>query len=152
VNKESFVNEMRVALSILSRKDRSKLAIVVVVQLLLGLFDLIGIALFGVLGALAVSGVESSAVGDRVGKVLNFINIQETSIQQQVMIIGSLACAFLILKTLLSMFLMKRIYLFMNGKSAEISVKLTEQLLGKNILEIQSRIDFTDCAQVVGES
>ncbi len=101
MNKESFVSEMRVALSILSRKDRSKLAIVVVVQLFLGLFDLIGIALFGVLGALAVSGVESSAVGDRVGKVLTFVNIQETSIQQQVMIIGFLACAFLILKTLL---------------------------------------------------
>ena len=139
MNKESFVSEMRVALSILSRNDRSKLAIVVVVQLFLGLFDLIGIALFGVLGALAVSGVESSAVGDRVGKVLTIINIQETSIQQQVMIIGSLACTFLILKTLLSMFLMKRIYLFMNAKSAEISIKLTEQLLGKNILEIQSK-------------
>lgn len=139
MNKESFASEMRVALSILSRRDRSKLVIVVVVQLLLGLLDLIGIALFGVLGALAVSGVESSSVGDRVGKVLSFMNIQETSIQQQVMIIGFLACAFLIVKTLFSMFLMKRIYLFMNGKSAEISVKLTAQLLGKNILEIQSR-------------
>jgi ABC-type multidrug transport system fused ATPase/permease subunit len=139
VTNKNFTQEIRVAFSILSKQDKIKLAIVILAQMILGLFDLIGIALFGVLGALAVSGVESSAVGDRVSKVLSIVNIQDTSIQKQVMIIGMLACGFLIMKTLLSMSLMKRIYLFMNGKSADISTQLTSQLLGKNILEIQAR-------------
>ena len=44
---------------VLSRSDQRKIGLVIVLQVALGVLDLIGVAIIGVLGALSVSGVTS---------------------------------------------------------------------------------------------
>ena len=56
----------RRALRIFSKTDRRKIRIITIVQIFLGILDLAGVAIIGILGALAISGIQSRAAGDRV--------------------------------------------------------------------------------------
>ena len=100
------------SLRILSRKDKIKLVILAVSQVLLSLLDLIGVILIGIIGTLAVSGSAVSKPGSRILKLLEFFRIEQLSIQYQVAIIGTLAAFILITKTLfnLSIFIKLIIY------------------------------------------
>jgi ATP-binding cassette, subfamily B, bacterial PglK len=69
------------AYKILERRDRKKLRYVVVLQILMGILDLVGVALFGVLGSLAINGVGSKAPGDRVQEVLRLLHIDNFTLQ-----------------------------------------------------------------------
>ena len=81
---------------VLSRKDQRKIIAVVILQIGLGLLDLIGVALIGVLGALAISGIESHQPGNRVSSALRLLQISGMSFQKQAAILGILATIILI--------------------------------------------------------
>ena len=76
---------------ILSSSERKKVIAVVVIQISFGLLDLAGVALVGILGALAVTGVQAKGPGDRVSTALQFLGIQDNTLQYQATIIGLLA-------------------------------------------------------------
>jgi ABC-type multidrug transport system fused ATPase/permease subunit len=127
------------SLMILEKKDRLKSLALVFIQVSLSFIDLLGVALFGVLGALAINGSASRAPGDRVQKLLEFLRIDQESIQSQAMIIGVLAALILVLKTLLSIFLIRRTMFFLSRRGALITQVLVNKLLSRSIEEIQKR-------------
>ena len=127
------------SLMILEKKDRLKSLALVFIQVGLSFIDLLGVALFGVLGALAINGSASRAPGDRVQKLLEFLRIDQESIQSQAMIIGVLAALILVLKTLLSIFLIRRTMFFLSRRGALITQVLVNKLLSRSIEEIQKR-------------
>jgi ATP-binding cassette, subfamily B, bacterial PglK len=127
------------SLMILEKKDRLKSLALVIIQVGLSFIDLLGVALFGVLGALAINGSASRAPGDRVQKLLEFLRIDQESIQSQAMIIGILAALILVLKTLLSIFLIRRTMFFLSRRGALITQVLVNKLLSRSIQEIQKR-------------
>lgn len=124
---------------VLSRSDQRKIIAVVALQLLLGLFDLIGVALIGVLGALAVSGVSSQQPGNRVGKVLEILQISEMAFQQQAAILGIFATFLLISRTVLSVLFTRRTLFFLSRRAAVISANLVSRLLTQSLLIVQSK-------------
>lgn len=127
------------SLMILEKKDRVKSLALVVIQIGLSFIDLLGVALFGVLGALAINGSASRAPGDRVSRLLEFLRIDQESIQSQAMIIGVLAASLLVFKTLLSIFLTRRTMFFLSRRGALITQVLVNKLLSRSIQEIQKR-------------
>ena len=50
--------------SLLSRRDQGKIFLVIILQIMFGLLDLLGIAIVGILGSLAIRGVQSEGPGD----------------------------------------------------------------------------------------
>jgi ATP-binding cassette, subfamily B, bacterial PglK len=124
---------------ILEKKDRVKSLALVVIQIGLSFIDLLGVALFGVLGALAINGSASRAPGDRVSRLLEFLRIDQESIQSQAMIIGVLATFLLVFKTLLSIFLTRRTMFFLSRRGALITQTLISKLLSRSIQEVQKR-------------
>jgi ATP-binding cassette, subfamily B, bacterial PglK len=127
------------SLMILEKKDRLKSLALVIIQVGLSFIDLLGVALFGVLGALAINGSASRAPGDRVQKLLEFLRIDQETIQSQAMIIGVLGSFILVLKTLLSIFLIRRTMFFLSRRGALITQVLVNKLLSRSIQEIQKR-------------
>lgn len=123
----------------LSSSDRRKIYSVIFIQIFLGLLDLIGIALIGVLGTLSIRGIEGQQPGDRVEKFLNLLHLSEFSFQSQIAILGSLAGLFLIGKTIFSMFFSRKIIFFLSRRSAVISSDLIRKFLHQNLLKVQSR-------------
>jgi hypothetical protein len=79
------------ALKVLSKTQQRKIFTVALIQSSLSVLDLAGVAAVGLVGALAVTGVQSKAPGNRVGQILEFLNLENTSLQKQVAILGLVA-------------------------------------------------------------
>jgi ABC-type multidrug transport system fused ATPase/permease subunit len=124
---------------VFSRSDRAKIFAVIILQILFGFLDLLGVALIGILGALAVTGVGSGVKGDRVNTVLSVLNLSESSLQVQVAFLGAFAALVLIGRTIFSVIFTKRILHFLSNRGAQLSSDLVRKILNSPLLEVQSK-------------
>ncbi len=127
------------SLRILPKSDRPKIFTAVTLQICIGFLDLLGVAGIGVLGALAVTGVQSQVPGNRVNTVLELLGISNFSFQSQAAIIATISGAILIIRTVLSVVITKKIFYFLGRRGALISSNLVTRLLSQSILEVQRR-------------
>ena len=125
--------------SLLSQRDRIRLIYVVLIQIFLSTLDLIGIALVGILGALSINGIKSSAPGNRTAQILNYFNLENSTFQAQVAWLGAAAGIFLLLRTIASMILTRKTISFLSFRSSQISTALISKLLTQPLIKIQSR-------------
>jgi ABC-type multidrug transport system fused ATPase/permease subunit len=124
---------------LLSREDQRKIFVVLVIQIGLGILDLMAVAFVGVLGALAVNGVQSRGPGNRVSALLKMVGLADLSFQNQVAILGGLAAFILILRTLLSIFFSRLTMFFLSRRGAIVSARLMKRLLAQPLLVVQER-------------
>jgi ABC-type multidrug transport system fused ATPase/permease subunit len=127
------------ALSVLSISDRRKTLVVLVVQILLTALDLIGVAVVGLLGALAVSGVQSQVPGNRVFSVLEFLSLNDNSFQFQAASLAILATGILAARTLFSLLVVRKTIFFLSRRAAKLTSELTNRLLSQPLTTIESR-------------
>jgi ABC-type multidrug transport system fused ATPase/permease subunit len=127
------------SLRLLAPKDRRKLGLVVAIQIFLSGLDLFGVALIGVVSALAITGVSGQVTGNRVGAVLEFMQLDGYTFETQVAILGATAGVTLIGRTLLSIFFIRKSLFFLAHKAAIISGDLTSRVLAQPILQVQKR-------------
>ena len=127
------------AARLLTPSDRRKVSVVVVIQIILGGLDLLGVALIGVVGALAVSGVQSQKPGNRVSAVLNFIGLDGFDFQTQTALLGLTAGFILVGRTVLSVFFTRKALFFLGRRGAAISANLTSRVLAQSLLAVQQR-------------
>lgn len=121
-----------------SRRDRFKIAGSLLVQIVIGALDLLGVALIGVLGALAITGIQSATPGERVSQILDILNIDSFSFQKQAFILAVIAVFILVFRTIVSIILTRITLRFIARKSAMLSSNLMENILGQTIDRIQS--------------
>ena len=124
---------------VLPRSDRPKIIAVVLLQIGLGFLDLVGVAAFGVLGALAVTGVQSIQPGNRVSGVLSLLGLSHLSFQNQIAVLGLSAAGILVLRTVLSIVITRRIFFVLSRRAAMISTDLVSRLLSQSLLKVQER-------------
>jgi len=124
---------------VLSPNDQRKIFAVVILQICLGALDLLGVLAIGLLGALSVTGVQSSTPGNQVNSVLQLLHIAEVPFQSQAAILGIIAVVFLVGRTLLSIFFTRKILFFFSRRGAKISADLVSRLLAQSLLAIQTR-------------
>ena len=124
---------------ILPKSDKPKIIAVIVMQVSLGFLDLIGVAAFGVLGALAVTGVQSQQPGNRVSEILSVLGLSNVSFQQQIAFLGLGAASILVIRTFLSVIATRKIYFFLSRRGALISSTLVSRLLSQSMLKVQNR-------------
>jgi len=121
------------------KSDRKWLGFVLFFQVFLSLLDLAGVAIFGLLGALAVRGVQSKEPGNQVSLVLELLNIQSQSFQAQAAILGVLAAVLLVGRTIMSIIVVRRIFKFLSRRAASISSELVSRLLTRPLTYLQKR-------------
>ena len=117
------------ALRLIPWNRRYKLVKIVIIQASLSVLDLVGIALIGLIGALSVSGIKSSTPSSGVNQVLIALGIENQLFQNQIAILGTCAAFFLIVKTLISAYINRRILKFLSTNTAILSSKLYKDLL-----------------------
>jgi len=127
------------SIKILPKSDIRKVGFVVAIQVFMSLVDLLGVAVFGILGALAVSGVQSRTPGSRVQSALALLHIENNTFQEQAAILGITATLLLVSRTLISIFFTRRTLYFLSRRSAVISFELVSRLLSRPLLFIQTR-------------
>lgn len=130
---------VRKSINVLSKLDQRKIILVIVLQVFMGLLDLLGVALIGVLGALAVSGVQSTAPGNRVSSVISALHLSSQTFQHQAAILGVAATFILVSRTLFSVVFTRRTLYFLSRRGAVLSTDLISKLLSQPLLKIQER-------------
>jgi ABC-type multidrug transport system fused ATPase/permease subunit len=124
---------------VLSFSDRRKVVGACILQSMLSILDLIGVAIVGILGSLAVTGIQSNSPGERVGKTLQILGIDSLSFQQQVAVLGLSATAFLMARTIFSIVLSRKILFFISRRGSVISTELASKLFSKGLMELRRR-------------
>ena len=125
--------------AVLSPREKARVYAVGVIQILLGFLDLLGVALIGVIGSLAVNGIQSKSPGNRIGQFIEFVGLDGFTFQTQVAIIGLVATVILISRTLISMYFSKKILHFLARRAALTSNILVSDLLSSSFSFIQKR-------------
>ena len=122
---------------LIEKADRRKIYAITLIQIFSNFLDLIGVALLGVLGSLAITGSASRDPGSRVASVLKFLNIYDMSVQKQAIAIGVLAAIFLVTKTVFSLLFARRTMYFLSYRSAKITENLISKLLSQSLQSIK---------------
>lgn len=133
--KNTIIRSFRV----LDRGERRKLKLVALAQTALGFLDLVGVAIIGLIGSIAVTGIQSKTPNPNITKFLTTLNISDLTLQRQVAILGSAAALILVGRSLLTMFISRKILYFLSYKAASISSKLISELLSRNITQVKRK-------------
>jgi len=127
------------AIKVLTLADQRKVIAITILQILMGGLDLLGVIAIGLLGALSVTGLQSSNPGNRVSAALKILHIQDATFQKQAVILGISAVVLLVGRTILSIFFTRRTLFFLSRRGAKISADLISRLLSQPLLMVQSR-------------
>jgi ABC-type multidrug transport system fused ATPase/permease subunit len=90
-------------------------------------------------GSLSVNGLSGNEPGNRTYALLEFLRLQDRSLQQQVSILGIGSAIILVSKSVLSFYLSKKTMLFLARRAAIISKQLISDFLKKQILTVQKQ-------------
>ena len=127
------------SLSLLSKSDVRKLKIAAFGQMLSSFLDLIGVLLVGVVTALSVSIVSNAPPPALIENLLNLIGFSHLEIASTAILLGALAGLTLITKSLINVYVTKRVLRFLAVRQAVVSGRLTAELLSRPLLEVQNR-------------
>jgi ABC-type multidrug transport system fused ATPase/permease subunit len=125
------------AFSILKRRDKRVLAYFATVQFILSFLDLIGIGLIGLLGLMTVAADNPRSNDNFSQKVLEFLNIENLTQNSQLIIIAAMGSTCLILRTILSTIITKKLIYFLSLRSSQCSVELMDSLLNRPFIQIK---------------
>jgi len=132
-------NFLSKCLRILPPNDRKKIILVVTIQVMSGFLDLVGVAIIGILGALAITGIESGQPGNRVSFVLRILHLSHQRFQSQAAILGVAAALILTFRTIFSITFTRRTLFFLSRRGATLSSILVRKVLSQSLVELQTR-------------
>ena len=125
--------EIKKVLSLLSKRDRFRLVLVLIINIFLAFLDLIGVALIGVATASLIRGLQSLEVGDQASRFIELLNLDGLPQRSLLMLLVSGAVFFFILKTLLSVYFYRKTLRYMSYRNAEISSSLVSRMLNRPV-------------------
>jgi ABC-type multidrug transport system fused ATPase/permease subunit len=131
--------EIKKVLLLLDKKDRFKLFLVLIINTFLAFLDLFGVALIGITSAILIRGIQGLAAGDQVTRFLELLNLEGLPQRSLLILLGGSAIFFFILKTLLSVYFLRRTLRYMSIRNAQISSSLVSKMLNRPAEKIYSK-------------
>ena len=125
------------ALKLLKRTDKYKLVAITIIQILLGILDIISVAIIGLLTSISVNGIQSKSTTSEILEIIPFVSLNELSFQTRVALLGAVAAGLLITRTFISLYISRRILFFLSRRGALISSSLVSKVLGQNLNSVQ---------------
>ena len=127
------------SLRLLNRRDRRLLAVSTGLQMSTSLLDLAGVLLLGLVASVAVTVVQSQPPPEVVTNLFARLGLDNLTDQEIVIYLGVAAAGVLLLKSVVSTILIRRILRFLANRQALVSARLTAELLSRPLPEIQKR-------------
>ena len=131
--------EIKKVLLLLEKKDRFKLFLVLIVNTVLAFLDLFGVALIGVTSAILVRGLQGLTAGDQVSRFLEILNLDGLPQRNLLILLGGTAIFFFVMKTILSVYFLRRTLRYMSIRNAQISSSLVSKMLNRPVEKIFSK-------------
>jgi len=128
--------KIKKVLLLLDKQDRFKLFLVLIINILLAFLDLLGVALIGVASAVLIRGLQGLAAGDQVTRFLELFNLEGLPLQVLLIFLVSSAIFFFIIKTILSIYFLRKTLRYMSTRNAQISSSLVSKMLNRPVEKI----------------
>lgn len=128
---------IRASLALLPEGKRKLVYIAAGLQVSLGFLDLVGIILIGLVAAIAVSGIGVTGIPAWGQTILESLGMANLTVSQQSVILAGTAVFVLILKTIASAVMTRRITRFLANRQADVSTRLARQFLSRPLTEVQ---------------
>lgn len=139
--KDSFMPILAKAMNLILPDSRKKFFSLTLAQVVVNLLDLAGILIIGFVGALSISGIQSRQNSRELELFINFFRLSEFSFQHQIAILGAAGAILLVLKSIISAFLTRKILHFLSFRSAELSKRLILSLFSSPLSVIRRRTE-----------
>lgn len=133
----TLAESVRASLELLTKRDRRLFGLATFAQMLLSILDLIGIALIGAIGAVAVSGIDPNALPDSLLEWKQRFGLGSLTASQLIGLLAAGAVILLLTKTLLSALITRRMLRFLANRQADVSARLARTILSRPLLEVQ---------------
>lgn len=155
VNLRSFTRDNRVmkllklqllSLSMLNKAEKRKLIFAALLQMSLGIFDLIGVLLVGTIGVLASSFLSNQVIPSRLNTALDFFGIGSYQSHTILILISFTSLFFFVSKSLFSLYVSRRIFLFLARRQANVANRMYSSILKSdyNWFKSKSRSEVID--------
>ena len=124
---------------LVNKADKIKLLLVSFIQIFLSFFDLIGVALIGLIGSVSVAAISSTQITGRTESVIKFLGLQDFSSQFQVAILGLMSAVLMVVKTFTSLYLNRKVIFYLSRRGAVITANLTTSLFKRSYIDIKKQ-------------
>jgi len=131
-------SRLLLAFGMLSKADKVKVVISCLVQVALSALDILVVAIIGVIVAIGSSN-GNVPTEHYIRTVLTFLNIENSKMQYQIFILGMVVASTVILKSLLSLYVLKKITYFLAKKGAILSKNLLSKFLANSLIEVEDK-------------
>ena len=127
------------SLRLLSKQDQLRLYLFVLLQLVISIMDTIGILLMGAIATVGLSVISNSPTNSQLLEALGVIGLEHTSQARLISIFGVITVGLLALRTVLTLIISRRIFMFLAIKSAQVSASLMKDILTNNFSWIRKQ-------------
>ena len=136
----TFFASTKAALKLLPPRDRKRFWVLVIAQMSTGLLDLIGAGLITLVVLLLIGAFEPSANSDALLRNLQELRFfEDYSLIKLAVLSGIGAALFFLIKSVTCLWLIRRNLVFLGKQHSQIVSQLTDRLLKKNLLFIESK-------------
>lgn len=130
---------IRASLGLLDRRDRRFLGVAVALQMATALLDLAGVTLIGLVGALSIATVREEPPPQSITTMVSDLGLGELSGAGLLGVISAAAAVFLLVKSLVSPLLARRVFIFLARRQALVAARLAKALLARPLTFVQKR-------------
>jgi len=124
---------------LINKADKIKLLLVSFIQIFLSFFDLIGVALIGLIGSVSVAAISSTKITGRTESVISFLGLQDFSSQFQVAILGLMSAVLMVVKTFTSLYFNRKVIFYLSRRGAVITANLATSLFKRSYIDIKKQ-------------
>jgi ABC-type multidrug transport system fused ATPase/permease subunit len=131
INSRYISNTFYRVFSILDHSDKRRILFISITQVLIGLMDLFGILLVGLLATTSLSMDTQKSLPPYAESLINLLHLEDAQPEKILTTIAILAVALLSGRTILSLLITKKIINFLSIKGADISSNLIARLISQ---------------------
>ena len=132
----SIGNEVRRSLALLSPGERRTYWGAVGLQMATSLLDLAGVLLLGMVGVIASSAAQGAAIPDSIQAVLSWIGLADASASTASLVLAGTAAVLLILKSIVSLWILRWVTTFLTTVSAGVSGQMCADFFSLPIVHV----------------
>jgi ABC-type multidrug transport system fused ATPase/permease subunit len=130
---------IQASLALLLPRDRRKLVLAACLQAATGVLDVIGVLLLGLVATLGAASFSKGATPSGVEHALEALGLDTSSTQSVLTIVGLTAGGFLLAKSVVALYINRRVLRFLANRQTDVSVRLTRTILSRPLLEVQEQ-------------
>lgn len=119
--------------NLFDKNVKFRLFLVTLIQVSLGLLDLVGVVAVGLLGSIATLGITSQTAGGWTAKLIELLGLERFDFQMQIAILGLSTALLLVVKTITSLYLSRKTIFYLSRRAAVISNSMMARLVNLNL-------------------